>query len=262
MKLDILSKLNGEVWAITANGHKAFSELASMDFEIRETEYESTKVENGIMYIDVIGTIVPSCPAWLMEYINVASCEVITAQLKSASMRPDVKGVLMTYDTMGGYTVGLPDMADMIAEFDKPMIGYVAGSCASAGYWMACSQEIFASRESINGSIGVYLNMTDSSKYFEMMGLKKILVTTGEFKGQGSDGIPIEASFIEHVKNDIISPVADLFFNHVQTHRALDETLLDGRAFRGIQSQALGLIDSVGTIDDALDKLTLLIQGK
>jgi protease-4 len=182
-------------------------------------------------------------------------------QLETAAIRPDVKGVLVIYDTPGGYLPGIPSVAKTLANFPKPVVGFVAGMCASAGYWLACSQTLYAAEESAVGSIGVYMVLRDSAKAYEMHGLRTILISTGEHKGAGEDGTEITDAHIAHLRDEVIAPMGKMFFSHVQAQRGLDEALLDGRAWRGTRAVELGLVDAVGDISAAIEEIHYLIQG-
>jgi hypothetical protein len=99
--INALSKLYGDVWAITPEAHRALCEVvARMPADTREEdEYAGSLVFDGIQHIHVKGVTVSSCPQWAEEMFGLCSMEKIAAQLETAIIRPDVKGVLMVYDT-------------------------------------------------------------------------------------------------------------------------------------------------------------------
>jgi ClpP class serine protease len=261
--INALSKLYGDVWAITPEAHRALCEVvARMPADTREEdEYAGSLVFDGIQHIHVKGVTVSSCPQWAEEMFGLCSMEKIAAQLETAIIRPDVKGVLMVYDTPGGYLPGIPGVARVLANFPKPVVGYVAGACASAGYWLACSQTLYAAEESAVGSIGVYMVLRDSSKAYEMSGLRTIMIATGEHKGAGEDGTEITDAHITHLRDEVIAPMGKMFFGHVQAQRRLDESLLDGRAWRGVRAVELGLVDAVGDMSAAIEEIHYLTKG-
>jgi len=258
-----LSKLYGDVWAITPEAHRSLCDLVAripMERMPEDDEYAGSLVFDGVQHLHVKGVTVPSCPQWAEEMFGLCSMEKIAAQLETAAIRPDVKGVLMVYDTPGGYLPGIPAVAQTLANFPKPVVGYVAGSCASAGYWLACSQTLYAPAEAAVGSIGVYMVLHDVSKAYELSGLRAILISTGEHKGTGEDGLPITDEQIAHLRDEVIAPMGTLFFDHVQAYRGLDESLLDGRAWRGQRAQSLGLVDAVGDFSAAVSEILTMTQ--
>jgi ClpP class serine protease len=52
-----------------------------------------------------------------------------------------------------------------------------------------------------------------------------------------------------------------MFFGHVQAQRRLDESLLDGRAWRGVRAVELGLVDAVGDMSAAIEEIHYLTKG-
>ena len=260
--IDALLKLYGDVWAITPEAHRTLCNLVARMPEApqNDKELDGSIVFDGIQHIYIHGVTVPSAPRWAEEMFGLCSMERISAQLGTAAIRPDVEGVLVVYDTPGGYLPGIPSISKTLADFPKPVVGYVSASCASAGYWMACSNTLYAAEEAAVGSIGVYLVLHDYSRMFEMSGLKAILVSTGKHKGTGEPGTTITDEQIEHMRDEVIAPMGKMFFEHVQSYRDFDESLMDGRAWRGKKAAELGLIDRVGTLSDALAELKTLIQ--
>ena len=166
----------------------------------------------------------------------------------------------MIWDTPGGYTKGIPELARSITESQKPLVSYVEGGLNSAGYWSACGQTIYADEFASVGSIGCYMAIYDTAKQYEMHGLKSILITTGSHKGAGTPGVAITQEQIQHYADEVVGVVGMRFFNHVTQARRIDESLMDGRSWLGVKALELNLIDAIGTREDAVAELYNLIQ--
>lgn len=260
--IEAFQNLYGDVWAITPQAHQNLAEMARANYSDDKTEsaFPETVIVDGVQIISVKGVLVPSVDAKTAQRYGLCSCEMVQMQLETASIRPDVKGVLMIYDTPGGHVPGTPALANVVAEFEKPIVGYVRSGCSSGGYWLACSQILYSEPEASVGGIGTYLVLRDGSKMMEMQGLKTILLSTGEHKGAGEFGTEITDAQIQHLKDEVITPIGNMFFNHVKAYRQLPDELMDGRSWRGVRAQELNLIDAVGSMRDAYTELLTLIQ--
>jgi len=254
----------GDVWCIEPEAHRNLQALAGVQIAYRtdaEPEDPETLIIDGIAHIHVKGVMVPDADDWEKRIFGLCSVADLNARLDTAVKRSDVRGILLVMDTPGGYSTGIPELAQRVASIEKPIVSLVSGRCASAGYWIACSTPIITGQLSAVGSIGCYLTVRDYSKTFEMAGVKTILVTTGEHKGAGEPGTQITDAQIAHFRDEIVAPTGQMFFDHVNEYRGLDESLFDGRSWRGTRAVALGLAERVGGYDDALNLLSTLTRS-
>ena len=256
--------LYGDVWCIEPEAHRNLQPLAGEQISYPQTvQYDpETLVIDGIAHIHIKGVMVPDAEDWEKKIFSLASVADINARLDTAEARQDVKGILFVMDTPGGYTLGIPELASRIAALSKPAATLVTGRCASAGYWIACSTPIVTAQLASVGSIGCYLTIRDFSKTFELAGVKTIQITTGAHKGAGEMGTKITDEQIAHFRDEVVQPVGQMFFDFVSAYRGLDESLYDGRAWRGARAVELGLAEMVGGYDEALDLLKTLTRRK
>ncbi|NKW10282.1 hypothetical protein HGG76_15195 [Ochrobactrum tritici] len=73
----------------------------------------------------------------------------------------------MSYDTPGGSVTNVDELAKAVraGKAIKPIVAYVGGAAASAGYWLASqSTEIVIADTALLGSIGVRAALQDTSK--------------------------------------------------------------------------------------------------
>ena len=113
-------------------------------------------------------------------------------QLLNVQEDPDVKTLIIDFNTPGGMAVGNSAVGDSIravAASGKRVIGYTSGMCCSAGYWMAAAcDEFHAEPDAIIGSISTIYSGVDSSKSWEQKGYELKLFATGKFKATGMPG--------------------------------------------------------------------------
>jgi len=265
MQARFIRHLYGCPWAIVPEKHKELcANVQSMDLSDMEQGETETGllIMDGIAHVYVYGVMVPHASPDEREFFGLASVQAATEQIEEAQTRPDVQGIFIQWDTPGGYTQGVPELAEAIATSEKPIVSYVDGGMNSAGYWAGCSQTIYANEMSSVGSIGCYMAIYDQSKRFEMAGLKSILITTGSHKGAGTEGVAMTDEQIQHYADEVVGVVGKKFFEHVSYYRRLPETVMDGRSWLGAKALELNLIDAVGSKYDAMAELLNLIQGE
>jgi len=266
----VQGQLYGKPWAVDPEYHRRMCAIveshvsgAAAPFEmddLQETRSPTgSLVIDGIAYINIQGPIFPKA-SLLEKMCGAIGLQDIEAQLEHAARSGDVEGVMMIIDSPGGAVTMVPEVAAKIRDFEKPIMSYVEGDCASAAYWLACSQPIYALGSGSVGSIGVYLTIYDQSAAYEMNGIKTIQVTTGPVKGMGVPGTEITEAQIEFLRSEVVEPTANQFFKAVTEARGVGDDLMDGRFWDGHTAEAIGLIDAVGTFDDALNELYEMIN--
>ena len=260
---DFHRHLYGCPWAIVPEKHRELCEqIKAFDTLVQDGDDEMTPgllVFDGIAYIHVCGTMVPECNSIESELFGLCSTRDVIDKVAQAQMSPDVEGILIIWDTPGGYTSGVPELARAVAESKKPLVNFVEGGMDSAGYWAGCSQTTYADEMASVGSIGCYMAIYDYSKMFEMQGLKTVLISTGANKGAGTPGTKLTEEQVQHYADEVVGVVGAKFFEHVRTYRDIDESLMDGRSWLGERALEFGLIDAVGSREDALNELINLI---
>jgi protease-4 len=121
------------------------------------------------------------------------------------------------------------------------------------------ADHIMAMPTSIVGSIGVLMQLFTIDGTLGMIGVKSETLKGGDFKDAGSPFRPMRAEDRAYLQR-MVDDYHVRFRAHVEKHRTLTgdaaarATVFDGRVFTGDQALAIGLIDSVGTLEDAIDK--------
>jgi len=169
-----------------------------------------------------------------------------------------VKAIILRIDSPGG---GVGPAQEIYAEVkktqrEKKVLASVGSVAASGGYYIACAaDEIMANPGSITGSIGVIVESLNIEELLKKIGLRSNVVKSGKLKDIGSPMRPMteeERKLLQGVLDSIheqfIQAVADGRKLPVETVRPL----ADGRIFSGNQAKSLGLIDSLGNLEDAI----------
>jgi len=150
----------------------------------------------------------------------------------------------------------------------KKIVTSMGSVAASGGYYIACASDlIIANPGTITGSIGVIMEFTNIEELFKKIGIKGVVVKSGELKDIGSpfrEMTPEEKRIIQ----EVIDNVHQQFIKAVAEGRKLDRSkvtqIADGRIMTGEQAKQLGLVDEIGNLDDAINATAKLvgIEGK
>ena len=180
----------------------------------------------------------------------------VIESLKKAEKNDNIKAIILDINSPGGSGVAADEISQMIKSIDKPVISVVRELGASAAYWIASSSDtIFANRLSFTGSIGVIGSYLDFSGFIEEYNITYQRFVSGKFKDFGS---PFKEPSKEEkeIFQNLIDEVADVFIEEVALNRNIPvddvRKIATGQIFLGKKSNELGLIDIVGTKEDAL----------
>lgn len=237
-----------------------------------------TDAGNGLVTIRICGEMAPERDDWL-TYLGVEQAvysELIPA-CDTAAGNPLVRGVLLDIDSPGGMVEGFEDFFLSLQRLTaaKPCVG-IARCCASLGMFASfalATENLAAVNDGRLGSIGIMYDMEDSSKAYEMMGIRRVIVASGKNKGTylGAAGLPITPEMEQNVMSVLVAPTFARFKAAAIAARgagglADNSPVFDGRVLTPAEALGFGLIGKTGTTDDiqrwAGERLTALIAAE
>ncbi|MDG6095714.1 signal peptide peptidase SppA [Acetobacter sp. AN02] len=181
-----------------------------------------------------------------------------TDALAEAEKDPSVKGLLLTINSPGGAVTGGEMLHDAIERFarKKPVAVSMGALGASAGYMIAVpAQRIFAQSSTLTGSVGVIMQAPDVSGLLGKIGVNFDVLVSGPMKGQPSVVKPLSPEGREMLQG-VVLDMYDQFVDIVARGRHMPQdrvrALADGRPYTGRQALKLGLIDAIGSRQEAL----------
>jgi len=181
-----------------------------------------------------------------------------------------VKAIILRIDSPGGGVGPSQEIHREILKVKgkKKIVTSMGSVAASGGYYIASASDlIVANPGTITGSIGVIMEFTNIEELFRKIGIKGVVLKSGEHKDIGSpfrEMTPEEKRIIQ----EVIDNVHQQFIKAVADGRKLDRSkvtqIADGRILTGEQAKELGLVDQIGNLDDAIDATAKLvgIEGK
>jgi protease IV len=187
----------------------------------------------------------------------------VVEQIGAADEDSNVEGLLVKLNTPGGEVVPSDDVRRAVAEFDGPAIAYATDVCGSGGYWIASGcDELFAREASLVGSIGVIGSRVNAADLADRVGLEYERLAAGEYKDAG---VPLkemeenERAYLQGLIDDFYGQ----FVERVAEGRELSEEEIratEARVYLGEEALELGLVDAIGTREDAEERLAELLD--
>jgi protease-4 len=170
-----------------------------------------------------------------------------------------VKAVVVRIESPGGGVSPSQELYEEVRRTvrKKPVVVSMGAVAASGGYYIAsAAQKIYANPGSITGSIGVILQFTNFEELLKKIGFRMEVVKSGVYKDVGNPAREMTAEERAYLQA-MIDNVHQQFVRDVAQGRRMEveqvQELADGRIFTGEQAKALGLVDELGNLRDAID---------
>jgi len=208
--------------------------------------------------VDIQGPLVQGDAGW-MRFFGVTGYDNVRQAVVEALVHPDVKSILLNVDSGGGQVAGVSDTAKFLADAGKikPVTTFSDGTMASAAYWLGSTgSHVTVSDTTVAGSIGVLQVHAERSKQLAQDGITVTVVRAGKYKANTNSMEPLSAdgqatlqSQVDHLYKPFLAHVAD---RRGVSPMEADAKMAQGRVFIGSQNLDVGLVDAVGTYEDAL----------
>ncbi|MFD1512037.1 signal peptide peptidase SppA [Halomarina rubra] len=180
----------------------------------------------------------------------------VVEQIEAADADDNVDALLVKLNTPGGEVVPSDDIRNAALAFEGPTVAYTTDTCASGGYWIASGcDELWARDTSIVGSIGVIGSRVNATDLADQLGLSYERFAAGKYKDAGTALRELEPEEREYLQG-IIDDYYQHFVERVAQGRGMapgDIRQTEARVYIGERAYDLGLVDALGTRDDALD---------
>jgi protease-4 len=181
-----------------------------------------------------------------------------------------VKAIILRIDSPGGGVGPSQEIHQEIlrAKLKKKVVTSMGSVAASGGYYIACASDlIVANPGTITGSIGVLMEFTNIEELFKKIGIKGVVLKSGEHKDIGS---PFREMTPEEMRmmQEVVDNIHQQFIQAVAMGRKMDQAkvmeIADGRILSGEQAKQIGLVDQLGNLQDAIDITAKMvgIEGK
>ena len=216
-------------------------------------------IRDGVAIVSIRGPIFRY--ANLFTAISGATSIQTTAQDFQATLdNPEVHSIILEMDTPGGMVTGVNEFSEQVfsARGAKPIIAYVGGMAASAGYWIAsAADEIVTDATGELGSIGVVMAYLDTRERDKKKGIEEIDIVSSVSPDKRPDPKTERGMSVLRQRVDAL---ADVFVGTVARNRGIEsETVLEnygqGAVFAGSNAIEAGLADRLGSLESLIAEL-------
>ena len=195
----------------------------------------------------------------------IAEVDDLVREVRAHRDNPQVKAVVIRINSPGGVvgpTQELHQALMRVREAGKPVVASLGSVAASGGYYTAVAADrIFANPGTLTGSIGVIMQMANVENLFKKVGVEYIVVKAGQYKDLGNFSRPMTPEE-KRVLQTLLDDVHAQFIDAVALGRKLDRAevvkFADGRVFSGVQARDLKMVDTLGSLEDAVNEAAKL----
>ncbi|WP_338449118.1 signal peptide peptidase SppA [Niallia oryzisoli] len=277
--------MNGKRWAalgiaaalfIFSVVINTFTTIFSKDFQTTMDEWmnptsgllteeviEEGNVAKKIAVLDVNGTIQDTgdtSPIFAPAGYN---HQTFLENLDYAKEDDAVKGIIIRVNTPGGGVVESAQIHDKIVEIQKetkkPVYISMGSMAASGGYYISApANKIFASPETLTGSLGVIMQGINYAGLAEKYGVKFETIKSGEFKdimSPSRDMTDEERAILQEMINSSYNGFVKVISEGRDISEEEVRRIADGRIYDGRQAKDLHLIDNFGYFEDVVDAM-------
>jgi protease-4 len=189
--------------------------------------------------------------------------------IRKARLDKSIKAIVLRVNSPGGSALA----SDVIwrevslAKKEKPVVVSMGDVAASGGYYIACNaNKVFAKASTITGSIGVFSIVPNIESFLKnKIGITSDRVRTGPFADMGAMDRALtepEKRFFQASTDSIYHT----FKSRVAEGRKRDieyiDSIAQGRVWTGIRGKAVGLVDEIGTLSDAIHAAAVMANIK
>ena len=180
-------------------------------------------------------------------------------QIRIARKDSSVKAIVLRVNSPGGSALASDIIwREMVLAKDiKPVIVSMGDVAASGGYYIACpADRIFASKNTITGSIGVFGLMWNANELMNNIGVSVDGYKTNAHSDLGSTSRPMTEDEKAVIQKSVVD-IYGTFISHVGEGRGMTTADVDsigqGRVWSGVNAIEIGLIDEFGGLKAAID---------
>lgn len=254
-------KSNLLLWIIVGGGAFLFLILcfvAAVVYFAGEGSSGLSLSSNHVAVIDVEGVISDS-----REFVD---------ELEDYGKRSTVRAVVIRINSPGGGVAASQEIYEAIKKFRsetrKKVVVSMGSVAASGGYYIACGADrIFANPGTITGSIGVIAEWYNYGDLLRWAKMQNVVIKSGDFKDAGSATRPLTEEEKVYFQS-LIGNMYNQFVSAVASSRKMEDgavrKLADGRVYTGQEAREDGLVDELGTLQDAINTAAKMagIQGE
>jgi protease-4 len=189
----------------------------------------------------------------------IVDAERVVRELEQHGEDPAIRAVVLRIQTPGGVVAPTQEIYEAVKRLragGKPVVASLGAIAASGGYYLAAAADrIVANPGTLTGSIGVLIQLADVEGLLRKVGVRVEVVKAGRYKDLGNLGRQMTAEE-RAILQSLLDDMYDQFVTAVAQGRGLERdavlALADGRLYSGRRAKDLGLVDTLGGLDEAV----------
>lgn len=225
---------------------------------VYDEEYVSGNGPDKVAVVPVEGVIAPADDT-LSGTVPTSTPEGLTDALRQAGSDQSVAAVVLEINSPGGGVTASDEMHQSILDFrkntGKPVVVSMGDTAASGGYYIATAADrIVANETTLTGSLGVIIPLNNFAEAANKYGIKQVVIKSGKYKDMGSafrEMTPEEREIFQSIVDQDYSEFVEVISEGREIPENRVREIADGRIYSGIQARDLGLVDSLGNLDEA-----------
>ena len=183
----------------------------------------------------------------------------VVKDLHKLAENDDVKAVVLRVNSGGGSAYASEQIWNQVMKIKakKPVVVSMGGLAASGGYYISCAADwIVAEPTTLTGSIGIFGTFPDASELLnDKIGIHFESVKTNQFADFGDIARPMNTGE-QALLQGYINRGYELFTKRCADGRGMTveaiKAIAEGRVWTGAHAKEIGLVDQLGTLDDAI----------
>ncbi|MCP4647024.1 MAG: signal peptide peptidase SppA [bacterium] len=234
--------------------------LALIVIALVSIAFEGPFLGECVAVVEINGAITTdSVPTSMFSEGSYGSYE-LSKKIYALNEREEIGAVLLVVNSPGGSVVASDEIYRSVDSLDKPTVAYFREMAASGGYYVSTPADyIISEPNALTGSIGTVMYLMEFSELADNIGVKEVAVTSGEMKDIGNPLRNMTEEEYALLYELVLESFQD-FKSKITTHREdklsypYFNEILDGRVLSGRMALKAGLVDELGSREDALMK--------
>lgn len=239
----------------TSKTPSTFGQFLDLADQMTEDIIQEGDSNNRILVIPIEGTIGMESATYQHDHI--------LASIDKIKEDKTIKAVLLSIDSPGGGVYATREIYDRMRliqeETDLPIYVSMGSMAASGGYYLAMlGDQVYASQETVTGSIGVIMSAYNTEGLLEKLGVTPVVYKSGAMKdimSSSREATEEERQVLQTYIDESYQRFVDVIVEGRKMPEEKIRQLADGRIYSGQQAKELGLIDQLGYEADALADL-------
>ncbi|MCR2821871.1 signal peptide peptidase SppA [Lederbergia panacisoli] len=259
----VSSMVNMASALFTSDISKVFGENFSANKAFSEEIVESGNAAKKIAILEVDGVIQDTGEASSIFSTNGYLHREFMKQLNTVKDDKSIKAIVLRVNSPGGGTNESAEIHHKLVqikeETKKPIYVSMGSMAASGGYYISApADKIFASPETLTGSLGVIMQGVNISELADKYGVDFMTIKSGPYKDIMSSYRHMTKAE-EDILQSMLKNSYEEFVRIISEGRSMTEAqvreLADGRIYDGRQAKEVGLIDDFGYQEDVVEQL-------